>query len=115
MNEAFRRSLSDILATALPEEISEEAIELKPFFGAVAGYVQGRLFVSRGSFGLALKLPLDLRTELLEHRGGTALRYFPKGHIKKAYVVIPGHILADSAALRGLLCQSMAFVHSLDG
>ena len=99
MNEEFRRALSEILAAALPEDFSGRALEFKPCFGAVAGYVDGKLFVSYGKFGLALKLPPGPRAELLEHKGGTPLRYFPKGHVKKEYVVIPRGMLEGRAHL----------------
>ncbi len=87
----------------------------KPSFGAVAGYVEGKLFVSYGSFGLALKLPSEPRRELLAHGGGTPLRYFPKGHVKKEYVVIPLRILEDEQALRGWVRQSVVYVRSSAG
>ena len=112
MNEEFRRTLSEILAASLHEEFSGRALEFKPCFGAVAGYVDGKIFVSYGNFGLALKLPLGPRTELLERKGGTPLRYFPKGHIKKEYVVIPQRILDDGRTFRGLVRQSVEYVRS---
>ena len=110
MNEEFRRALSDILAASLPEDFSARALEFKPVFGAVAGYADGKLFVSYGKFGLALKLPPGPRAELLEREGGTPLRYFPKGHVKKEYVVIPRRILDDGRTFRELLRQSVDYV-----
>ncbi len=112
MNEEFRRALSEWLDASLPEEFSGRALELKPCFGAVAGYVDGEIFVSYGNFGLALKLPLGPRTELLERRGGTPLRYFPKGHVKKEYVVIPRRILDDGRTFRELVRQSVDYVRT---
>lgn len=110
MNEEFRRALSGILAASLPEDFSARALEFKAVFGAVAGYADGKLFVSYGKFGLALKLPPGPRAELLEREGGTPLRYFPKGHIKKEYVVIPRRMLDDGPAFRGLVAQSVEYV-----
>ena len=60
MKEGFRRTLGAILDATLPEEFAGRALEFKPYFGAVAGYVDGRIFVSHGNFGLALELPLVL-------------------------------------------------------
>ena len=110
MNEEFRRTLREILDAALPEEFSGRAIEFKPCFGAVAGYLDGKIFVSCGNFGLALKLPPEPRTKLLESEGGTPLRYFPKGHVKKEYVVIPRRILDDWRRFRALVRQSVDYV-----
>ncbi len=115
MNEEFRRTLSEILAASLPEDFSGRALEFKPCFGAVAGYVDGKLFVSYGNFGLALKLPPGPRTELLERKGGTPLRYFPKGHVKKEYVVIPRGMLDDGRTFRGLVRQSVDYVRASAG
>ena len=112
MNEEFRRALSEWLDASLPEEFSGRALEFKPFFGAVAGYLDGKLFVSYGNFGLALKLPVGPRTELLERQGGTPLRYFPKGHVKKEYVVIPRRILDDGRTFRELVRQSVDYVRT---
>ena len=110
MNEEFRRELAGILDASLPVEYSSREIEFKAVFGAVAGYSDGRLFVSYGNFGLALKLPSALRAELLEQKRGTALRYFPKGHVKKEYVVIPQGLRNDREAIRELLRQSVEYV-----
>ena len=88
----------------------EELLEFKPCFGAVAGYVDGKIFVSYGNFGLALKLPPGPRSELLERQGGTPLRYFPKGHVKKEYVVIPPRILDHGPTFRGLVRRSVEYV-----
>lgn len=112
MKQEFKRALGEILAASLPEEYSGRALEFKSNFGAVAGYVDGNLFVSYGTFGLALKLPVGPRTELLERNGGTPLRYFPKGHIKKEYVVISQRVLDDKPTFRGLVGQSVDYVCS---
>ena len=112
MNEEFRRTLSEFLDAPLNEELSGRALEFKPCFGAVAGYIDGKIFVSCGNFGLALKLPLGPRTELLQRKGGTPLRYFPKGHVKKEYVVIPQRILDDGRTFRGLVRQSVEYVRA---
>ena len=73
---------------------------------------KGRIFSSYGKFGFALRLPEGTRAELLENRGGTCLRYFPKGHVKKEYVVIPDEIMADSDAMGMLVQESLQFVQS---
>jgi hypothetical protein len=39
--------------------------------------------------------------------GVTHLRYFPKGHIKKEYAVLPGRLLEDDVLLTKLVDESM--------
>ncbi|NRA36447.1 MAG: hypothetical protein HRU17_24270 [Polyangiaceae bacterium] len=48
-------------------------------------------------------------TELLQQRGAKRFRYFPKGHVKKEYVVLPGRILDDSAEMKRLLSLSLVY------
>ncbi len=112
MKEGFRRTLGVVLDATLLEEFAGRALEFKPCFGAVAGYVDGKIFVSYGNFGLALKLPPGPRPELLERKGGTPLRYYPQGHVKKEYVVIPRRILDDGRTFRELVRQSVDYVRN---
>lgn len=75
----------------------------------MAGYVDGRIFSSCGKFGLALRLPEKILVELFKEKGAVPLRYFPKGHVKKEYAVIPQRILKDPARLKRLVDQSIRF------
>jgi len=87
-------------------------LEFKSCFGAVAGYVDGHIFVSCGSFGVALRLPPSILIELFTEAGATHLKYFPKGHVKKEYAVIPSHILDDRGRFEELLKKSLEYVSS---
>jgi TfoX/Sxy family transcriptional regulator of competence genes len=62
-------------------------IQCKHFFGGAAAYADGRIFMTLTTVGLALKLPEESRMALMD-RGATPLRYFPKGPIKRDYVVV---------------------------
>lgn len=62
---------------------SSHTIEFKNCFGAIAGYVRGRIFISCGKFGIALKLPKEVLDELFKERGVKRLKYFPQGARKK--------------------------------
>ncbi len=81
----------------------------KPFFGGAAAYADNRIFMTRTKVGLALKLPESTRQRLL-NEGATPLRYFPKGHIKKDYVLLPQHMLENKEAFSLLIGESMDFV-----
>jgi hypothetical protein len=63
------------------------SIEIKHFFSGAALYIKGGMCASLSPVGLAFKLPVELTTELINQNLGTALKYFPKGNIKKDYVV----------------------------
>ncbi len=80
----------------------------KHFFSGAAGYANGRIFMSLTPVGLALKLPEETRAALID-RGAEALRYFPKGPIKKHYVCIPNKLADDQAALAAWIVESIRY------
>ena len=61
-------------------------------FGAMAGYVDGKIFCSLGKFGFVLKLPPSELENLIKI-DCKPLKYFKKGHIKRDYAVISQVIL----------------------
>lgn len=90
-------------------------LEFKNVFGAVGGYVDGRIFISNGKFGVALKLPREVLDELFREKGVKHLKYFPKGHIKKEYAVLPKRILGNKPLLKKLLDKSILYTITLKG
>ena len=63
--------------------------------------------------GFAIKLPEESRIILIKKKGAKSLRYFPKGPIKKDYVVLPKAVLSDIKALRNWVKASVTYVASL--
>ncbi len=106
MVESYVQSLRSLLAGAGP---AGAAIECRHFFSGAAAYVDGRIFASWTPVGLALKLPEGARTRLMKD-GATPLRYFPKGPLKKEYVVLPERLAADQAALAPWIDESIRHV-----
>ena len=92
-----------------PRLVSTHGLEFKNCFGAVAGYVDGKIFCSCGRFGLALRLPEKALANLFQEKGVKKLKYFPNGHVKKEYAVIPKRILQDPTRLKKLVDQSIRF------
>ena len=74
--------------------------------------MDGNIFISCGRFGTALKLPVETVASLLEEKGVKRLKYFPNGHVKKNYAVLPGRILQDKDRMKRLLRQSIRFAVS---
>lgn len=109
MNNDYLQKLEKLLIQ--DKSVRLHKLEFKNVFGAVGGYVNGRIFISCGKFGVALKLPPETLTELFRERGVSHLRYFPKGHIKKEYAVIPQRIIDDEGHFGQLLGKSIQ--HSL--
>ena len=112
MDTTYSEILEKLLRQAHPELFTIHPITFKNCFGAIAGYADGRIFVSCGKFGLALRLTPKTLTELLKEEGVSSLRYFPKGHVKKEYAVLPKRILDDPDRFRRLLDESIDYALS---
>lgn len=110
MNPEYLSNLQSILYSARPDLQRAHDLQFKSSFGAVAGYVNGRIFVSFGKFGLALKLPPERCAALIAEGSAGPLRYFPKGHLKKSYAVLPERTIEDSSLLRDLMNESIGYV-----
>ena len=104
--------------TALMEQVTSSGfedvqLECKHFFSGAALYVDGRICLSLTPVGFAIKLPEESRNTLMNEQGAKRLRYFPKGPIKKEYVVLPEVMLENKKALRRWVKASIEYVRSL--
>lgn len=88
-------------------------LESKHFFSGAAVYAQGRICMSWTPVGFAIKLPETSRSDLVNHQGAKYLRYFPKGPIKKDYVVLPKSMLQEMRTLGRLARTSVEYALSL--
>lgn len=111
----YRTRLEGILSRLRPRLRLTHHLEFKPCFGAVAGYVDGRIFVSCGKFGVALKLPAQDLAELFKEKGVRQLRYFPNGHIKTEYAIVPERIVEDGRRFSELLDRSLKYAVRASG
>jgi TfoX/Sxy family transcriptional regulator of competence genes len=109
MTNNYRDKLERFLKQVRPRLASTHDLEFKTCFGAVAGYVGGRIFCTCGRFGLALRLPEKTLAELFQEKGVEKLKFFPNGHVKKEYAVIPKRILEDPSRFKKLVDQSIRF------
>ena len=104
--------LTTLLHQTRPRLSTGYEVEFKNCFGAVAGYIDGRIFISCGKFGVALRLPQKRLNALMAEPDVAPLRYFPKGHIKKEYAVLPERILSDKVRLKKLIDSSIKYAVS---
>ena len=88
-------------------------LECKHFFSGAAVYVGGKICMSWTPVGFAIKLPEASRRVLVKQQGAKYLRYFPKGPIKKDYVVLPESMLKEMKTLRRWAKVSVEYVLSL--
>jgi len=106
----YQDEIAEVLKKTRPRLASTHKVTFKKCFGAIAGYVDDNIFISAGRFGLALKLPRTTINRLMTEDGASHLKYFPKGHIKRDYVVLPRQIIEHRQRLKRLVDQSIRLV-----
>lgn len=87
MAREYHEKLSNLLKELNLEKEVIETLEIKHFFSGAALYVNQIICVSWSPVGLAFKLPEKEVNKLINSGKAIPLKYFPKGHIKKGYVL----------------------------
>ncbi|NOY83429.1 MAG: TfoX/Sxy family protein [Nitrospirae bacterium] len=87
--------------------------ECKHFFSGAALYVDERICLSLTPLGLALKLPEKTRANLFENKTAIPLRYFPKGPIKKDYVLFQNDLKTTEHIFYPYMLESVRYVLGL--
>ena len=112
-HDAYLKRLTILLKHIHPRLTSTHKLVFKHVFGAIGGYVNGRIFVSCGKFGVALRLPPQTLESLFNEKIVKHLKYFPNGHVKKEYAVLQKRIIEDSHKFKKLLDKSIEYALSL--
>jgi len=101
--------LSALVKQAVPRSSESAKLEVKHFFSGAAVYANGKIGMTLTPIGFEIKLPEKSRAILMDQQGGMPLRYFPKGPIKKDYVVLPQAMLNDMKTLRNWVRSSIEY------
>ncbi len=112
MAQPYLDKLAALLKASSLGSAAAASVDCRHFFSGAAAYAEGQVFALLTPVGLALKLPSAHRQALMDKHGATPLRQFPKGPIKKDYVVLPPAMRHDPAALRPWLQASLDHVRS---
>lgn len=110
MENKYFNEITTLLKQVRPKLTAQHRLEFKNVFGAVGGYINGKIFISCGKFGVALRLPPDTLAALFQAEKAKHLRYFPNGHIKKEYAVLSKQLLKNKHQLKKLVDESIKFV-----
>lgn len=113
MTQKYLEKLSGLIERLSSGDPKGVALECKHFFSGAAVYAGGKICMSWTPVGFAIKLPETLRSNLVSKQGAKYLRYFPKGPIKKDYVVLPKSMLQEMRTLRRLVNTSIEYALSL--
>jgi hypothetical protein len=114
MNSKYLEEITTLLKRVRPK-LAPHKLEFKNVFGAVGGYVNGKIFISCGKFGIVLRLPPDTLATLFREKEAKHLKYFSNGHIKKEYAVFSNRVLENKRQLTKLVGESVKYVLSLKG
>ena len=112
MKNEYLDEVTELLKQTSPKLAVRYRLEFKHSFGAIAGYVNGQIFISYGKFGVALKLPSEILTVLFKDKVIVHLKYFQKGYVKKEYAVLSKQIIEDQHRFKELLDKSIKYVLS---
>ena len=112
MQNKYFEKITKLLERTSPKLATTHRLEFKNVFGAVGGYVNGRIFISRGKFGVALRLPPKVLEILFKEKNARHLKYFPKGHIKREYAILPKRITENKHKFKKLVDESIKYVSS---
>ena len=112
MKNKYLNQLTILLKQSRPRLANMYQLEFKNVFGAVAGYINGSIFISCGRFGVALRLPPEILNDLFKQKGVRHLKYFPKGHIKKEYAVLSKRMLEDKRQFKVFITKSVKYALS---
>lgn len=113
MKNKYLDKLKKLLEQTRPNLAVTHQLEFKNCFGAIAGYVNGRIFISCGKFGVALRLSPETLDSIFKQKGVRHLKYFPNGHIKKEYAVLPQRLIENEHQFKKLIDRSIQYSLSL--
>jgi hypothetical protein len=113
MAQEYLERLNALIERLTSGSLKDVKLECKHFFSGAAVYAKGRICMSWTPVGFAIKLPETSRNTLVNQQGAKLLRYFPKGPIKKDYVVLPESMLNEMRTLGRLAKTSVEYALSL--
>ena len=112
MAKEYLEKLTVLFEGLSSNKIKNSDFAIKHFFSGAAVYINNNICITLTPAGLAIKLPETTRQELMKKKGTKPLRYFPNGHIKKEYVVLPQRMVDDKKILTKLIMESFAYGRS---
>jgi len=95
MAKPYYEQLNKLIRQLNLEKYVPNPLALKHFFSGAALYTDDVLCASLSPMGLAFKLKPSETNELIDSGQAVPLKYFPKGHIKKGYVLFESPDLDD--------------------
>ncbi len=110
MAKEYLEKLSAFIEKATSDCSENMNLNCRHFFSGAALYAGERICISLTPVGLAMKLPEETKERLLKNKKAVPLRYFPKGPIKKEYVLFPVGVTNGGKTLQKYVKDSIEYV-----
>jgi TfoX/Sxy family transcriptional regulator of competence genes len=106
MAKEYSEKLSKLITDLFLNTDIRSQILIKHFFNGAAIYIDGVICASWSPVSFAIKLPQSEAEVLISNGQAKPLKYFPKGHVKKEYVLFDEPHLIDRIQLKKYLIKS---------
>ena len=107
----LRKSPQELVAI-FDEIVPGPPVIKRKMFGYPAGFINGNLFMSLFEDSMILRLPGELRKEVIQMHGGKPFAPMA-GHVMKEYVALPEGMLHDHERLSSWVGKALAYGESL--
>jgi TfoX/Sxy family transcriptional regulator of competence genes len=108
----LRKSPEALVAT-FDEVMPGPPATKRKMFGFPAGFVNGNMFMGLFEDSMILRLPVELREELIQLHGAKPFAPMP-GRVSKEYVVLPESMIRDSQHLFSWVAKALVYGESLE-
>jgi TfoX/Sxy family transcriptional regulator of competence genes len=107
------RKSPEALVAVFDEVMPGPPATKRKMFGFPAGFVNGNMFMGLFEDSMILRLPAELREELIQQHG--AKPFAPMaGRVMKEYVVVPERLLHDRKQISSWIGKALAYGESLE-
>jgi TfoX/Sxy family transcriptional regulator of competence genes len=108
----LRKSPEELVAT-FDDVMPGPPATKRKMFGFPAGFVNGNMFMGLFEDSMILRLPLELREELIQRHG--AKPFAPMaGRVMKEYVTLPETLIRDREKLSAWVAKALVHGESLE-
>jgi TfoX/Sxy family transcriptional regulator of competence genes len=108
----LRKSPEELVAT-FDDVMPGPPATKRRMFGFPAGFVNGNMFMGLFEDSMILRLPLELREELIQTHG--AKPFAPMaGRVMKEYVALPEALIRDREKLSAWVAKALVYGKSLE-
>ena len=113
MAREYLQQLTDYIDQLCEERYDNIELKCRHFFSGAALYANNRICITLTPVGLGLKLPPQTREELLSSKLAITLKYFPKGPIKRDYVLFPDGVNTKHGLVDRYIWKSIEYAFNI--